>query len=1327
MNLSLALLRKGRVMNRFVTVLPLVFASLALRAQTTPALQYVPMVNTYAGGATTSTLCSGATDTIGDGCPATQAILNIPTTGEADGAGNLYFADEGNNAIRRIDANTGIITLVAGQPYTSGGTVPSVCLAATDTAGDGCLATQATLNAPRCVRFDRVGNMVIADVTNQVIRRIDHTTGLITVLMGEFGKDAHVDPKNSTPLTPLTAELYNPYIFIFDPAGNMIVSNSTGDSIMFAAAINGIIDPVNSQVYDLAGTAAASTGAVADGNGGLAINALFSTPRGLALDSAENVYIGDYNDEQVRRVTSPGANGQFTVSNLNTGLVIDLVGTGTAGTTGNGGLGTLAETANPQGLGFDNAGTLFIEQYSSGNDYIRTLNVSTDIVSAYAGTGPATETGDGGAAAAATFYTPTALKANLGGRLTIFDSSNNRIRNIYPTPFFSPTLVGGTSAQNVIAQANAAVTPATAILSNTNEFTEGTLSGCTLGSSLAAGAYCSIPLTFKPTRPGLRGTQLSVMDSSGNVYLDPVVGIGLAPAAAFYGAPISTLAGNGTAGSSGNGASASAALVNAPQGGAFDALGNFFFADTGNNVVREISKTTGNITLIAGTGTAGFAGDGFVATSAQLNKPRGVAVDAAGNVYIADTGNNRIREVSAATGTISTIAGTGTASYTGDNGYASAATLSGPAGIALDNTGVLYVADMGNHALRAFSVNSGVMVTLVGTGTASYAGDGGVPQLAQLSAPTGVAVDLAGNIYIADTGNAVIRKVTPLNAGIINFQATISTFAGIAGGTANTGDGGTATSANLLTPSGVATDAAGDVYIAAGGQVRIVGLSGTINTIAGTGGSGAYSGEGGSATSAVIPGPVDAVAVDAVGNVYLSATGANRIFSAAGPSAATLAFGSQTISTTSSPQTVTLYNAGNEPLTLSSISVPTAYALSNSLSTACSSTTTLSAGAFCTLTLTFTPPSVANYSASLTLTDNALNGTSSTQTIPVTGVGVGHLNPTTTALAVSPPAPVYGQTVTVTATVSGTTTPTGKVNFVVNNGSTSSVTLNVSGQASITLTPGAGNETVTVNYLGDPVNAGSTATTSFTVVPAVLTVTAANQSIYPTQMIPPLTYTITGFVNADTATKAITGAPVVSTSATSSSAPGTYPITVAAGTLAAANYTFTLVNGSLTVLSPTFTLNVSPTSLNIPSGNVGTTTVTVTPTPDYAGTVNLGCGTVPANVVCTLTATSLAVDPSGPQSTLLTISTNNYQEIAGVGTSLPTVVLSLTLLAVLSRRRRAMPGVWAAVLLAGILVTVAGCAPAAQNAAPFSGTLTVTATDSTAKISETANVAITIN
>jgi len=1304
------------------------------RAQT-PAIQYVPVVNTVAGGATTSTICSNAIDTIGDGCVATLSILSGPTTGDSDAAGNIYFPDAGNNVIRRIDVVTGIITVVAGEVGST-----ALCSGATDTIGDGCLATQAPLSNPRCVRFDRAGNMVIADVTNQVIRSVNKKTGIITLLMGEVGKAARTTVTNTAPLAPNATELDNPYIFLFDPAGNLIVSNSTGDGIFIVFAINGLIDPVNSKVYDLGDSkSAAASSPAADGNGGLATAADFDTPRGLALDAAENVFIGDYNDFQVREITSPGMNGQVTVANLTAGIVNDVAGTTVSGTTGNGGLGTLAETADPQGLGFDNAGTLYIEQYSSPNDFIRILNTSTDIINAYAGTGAATFTGDGGPAAAATFFTPTGLKFNLGNRMTVMDQSNNRIRDIYPTPFFSAVAVGSSATQNAAIQANAAVTPVTAVVSN-SEFALGTLSGCTLGTAMASAAYCTLPLTFTPVGPGLRQGQLKMTDSSGNVYADDILGVGLAPAAAFYGAPITTLTGNGTAGSTGNSGPASAALVSAPRGGAFDSIGNFYFADSGNNVIREITKTSGNISIVAGTGTSGSLGMGGAATNAQLSAPTGVAIDAAGNLYIADAGNNRICEVSVATGIITAIAGTGVAGYTGDTGLATAATLKNPSGIAIDNAGTLYIADTGNNVLRAFSPLSGVIVTLAGNGTAGYSGDAGVPQLAELNAPTAVTVDLAGNIYVADTGNAVIRQIVPVSFGIINFQATIDTYAGTFGGTANTGDGGAATAAGLLTPRGLGVDAAGDLYIAAGGQVRMVSSSsGTIITVAGTGASGAYSGEGGSALAAVLPSPADNLAVDQVGNLYLSDTAGNRIVEVAGSTAATIAFGSQTILTSSSPQSVTLYNSGNQPLTLTNIAVPTGFSLSTN-SNACASTTVLAAGANCTFTVTFTPPSVANYSSQITITDNALNNVKSTQTIQLTGLGVGHLDPTTTMVTVSPLSPTYGQSVTLTATVSGGSSPTGFVNFVVGT-TTQREALQTNGTATDTLTGlAAGTYTVAANYLGDTVNAGSSGSATFTIAPAVLTVTANNVSIYPTQTIPTLTYNITGEVNGDTAATAYSGTPAITTTATSASPVGTYPITISQGTLTSKNYTFVFVPGTLTILSPTFTITLSPTSLIIPSGQDGVVTVTINPTIDYSGTVALSCSSLPADVLCNFTAASVPVN-GGAVPMLLTISTNNHPEISSLRSGAPwstqpnraarlalTFGFSFLPLALFYRRstRRSilLRGSLAVLLLLSIQ-GLSGCTPAAQNAASFSGTVTITGTDTT-NLSAKATLSLTI-
>jgi hypothetical protein len=488
---------------RFVVAMlaPAVLLSLAITRPAIAQIQYVPTVNTYAGGATTSTICSTATDTIGDGCVATSAILGAVGAGDADAAGNIYFPDGTYNVIRRIDAITGIVTLVGGQISSTSST--PVCSGALDAIGDGCLATQATFNAPRCVRIDRAGNIDIADVSNEVIRSINKTTGIITVLMGQVGVAKTTVPKNTQPVSPLASTLNNPYYMEFDPAGNMIVTNASGNWVPIAMAINGAIDPVNSLVYNLAGTGSKVVGG---GNGGLASAAQFDGTRGLSIDSAENVYIADYQSYEIRKITSPGMNGQVTLAGITAATISAYAGNGTNATTGNGGLATAAELSSTQAVDFDNAGDALVQQ--SSVNVIRTINPVSGIINNLGGTGSGSFTGDGGPAATATFSAPLGVKVNLGGRMSVFDQGNVRVRNIYPNPFFSPFAVGNTTAaQNVAIQATSAVTPSTVTLSN-SEFTVASPTGCTLGTAITANAYCTFPLKFVPAGPGLRTAQL---------------------------------------------------------------------------------------------------------------------------------------------------------------------------------------------------------------------------------------------------------------------------------------------------------------------------------------------------------------------------------------------------------------------------------------------------------------------------------------------------------------------------------------------------------------------------------------------------------------------------------------------------------------------------------------------------------------------------------------------------------------------------------------------------------------------------------------------------
>ena len=332
---------------------------------------------------------------------------------------------------------------------------------------------------------------------------------------------------------------------------------------------------------------------------------------------------------------------------------------------------------------------------------------------------------------------------------------------------------------------------------------------------------------------------------------------------------IITYAGTGIAGYGGDSGAATSAKLNAPTGIFVDIFGKIYVADYQR--IRMVNSV-GIITTFAGTGVAGSTGDGGAAISAQLNNPSGISADiSGGNIYIADRDNSKIRMVNSA-GIITTFAGTGVAGSSGDGGAATSAQLHGPTGVTVDNNGNLYIVDPNNRKIRMVT-STGIMTTFAGTGVAGSSGDGGKATSAQLNGPSGVGTDSSGNLYIVDNGNNKIRMVN--NAGII------TTFAGI-GTLGYSGDGGSATSAELCEPQCVATDTHGNVYISDYGNndIRLVTSTGIITTFAGGNGmtySGAgNSGDGGVATSAKLFNPLG-VAVDIHGKLYISDHVNNKI------------------------------------------------------------------------------------------------------------------------------------------------------------------------------------------------------------------------------------------------------------------------------------------------------------------------------------------------------------------------------------------------------------------------------------------------------------------
>jgi len=325
---------------------------------------------------------------------------------------------------------------------------------------------------------------------------------------------------------------------------------------------------------------------------------------------------------------------------------------------------------------------------------------------------------------------------------------------------------------------------------------------------------------------------------------------------------ITTVAGNGAQGFSGDGGLATNAKLNDPFGITIDATGNIYIVDTDNSRIRKMA-TSGIITTIAGTSTAGYSGDGGQATNAELSQPWGITFDAANNLYIADYGNNRVRKVNTL-GIITTIAGKGTFNYSGDGGQATAAGLN-TAGVVLDTLGNLYIVD--NNRIR--KVNTlGIITTIAGNGASGYNGDGGQATAAELNSPVAVTLDAAGNLYISDEINNCIRKV--------NTNGIINTIAGN-GNSGFFGDGGQATAASLSAPLGLTMDAFGNLFIADAynSVIRKVDAFGIITTVAGNNFQG-FSGDGGQATAASISNPFG-VAFDAAGNLYFSDEGNMRI------------------------------------------------------------------------------------------------------------------------------------------------------------------------------------------------------------------------------------------------------------------------------------------------------------------------------------------------------------------------------------------------------------------------------------------------------------------
>jgi sugar lactone lactonase YvrE len=913
-------------------------------------VQLAPEITTYAGNGTSSFNLNG------NNGPATSAELDQAAGVAVDSAGNLYIADE--NVVWKVTAATGTITVVAGNG-TQG------------FSGQNGPATSAALGAPTGVAVDSAGNLYIADSFDFVIWKVTAATGTITVIAGN-GTSGFSG--NNGPAT--SAELSNPEGVAVDRAGNLYIADSFGaDVIWKVTAATGTITVVAGN-----GTSGFS------GQNGPATSAELGRPAGVAVDRAGNLFIADAGNNVVWKVTAA------------TGTITEVAGNGTAGFSGDGSPATSAELNFPNSVAVDSAGNLYIAD--EFNNVIRKVSAATGTIATVAGTaGIFNFSGNDGPAISAELGLPSGVAVDSAGDFYIADFGDDVVWKVFATILpFPTTAVGSASAvQNVFLQLNAAqtITSITATPSQAakQEYLAGTVTGCAVdgATSNPAGTICTVPVTFQPAYTGNRGVSLLAVTNTGT-FAFGLSGIGTGPQVALIPGTIVTAAGNGTPGDSGDGGAPASAELSSLTGIAVDSAGNSYIADTGNNVVRKISAANGTITTVAGNGTAGFSGDGGAATSAELNLPQGVAVDSAGNLYIADGNNERIRFVSAATGTITTIAGNGTGVFSGDNGPATTAGLSDPMGLVVDSAGNLYIADTGNQRVRFVSATTGTITTIAGNGTQGFSGDGGAATSAELNTPKGVALDSAGNLYIAHA--SAVRKVTATTG-------TITTVAG--NGTSSfSGDGGAATSATLNNPAGVAVDSAGNLYIAdtLNQRIRFVSAgTGTIITIAGNGTQGS-SGNNGAATSATLNDPQD-IALDSVGNLYISDSRnfVLREVEVTLPPAVTFATPTLvgTADTADGPQTISVSNIGNATLTFPTApSAATGFTVDSSSTCPSGSSATLSSGANCTVAVDFVPTVAGNISGALVVTDNTLNAVGpnfATQSIALSGVSTAAAGP----------------------------------------------------------------------------------------------------------------------------------------------------------------------------------------------------------------------------------------------------------------------------------------------------------------------------------------------
>ena len=742
-----------------------------------------------------------------------------------DSFGNVFVVDSFNNRIRRIDAKTGIITTYAGNGEASPVT-------------DGVPATSSALNEPRSIVFDKNSNLFIAEFGSHRIRKVSRDGIITTVAGGTLGFSGDGGLALNSKLSRPTAVLVdsNDNLYIADSANRRIRKINAFDKTINTIVGNGIIG--------------------FDGDGGAASNASLNSVAALAFDNDENLYISDQQNHSVRVVSK------------SSGIITRFAGlaAGNFVSTPDAKLATESGIREPIGIALDKQGNLYIA--ASSNGQLRRVDAQTKIMTTIAG---------GDSYQAKTGLSPTSIRYDglsgvgldlSGNPMFCSNHGNFTIYKILPTLLtdtISPTLIitSPTSDKQFIT-----TSPLVTLFGDVSDNIRPT--HITVKSDRGNFDYSvnlgigneSWSIYYLPLMIGSNNLTITAWDTAGNSTVKSLN--------VTYNVPstLTFLAGTSKSGFNLESGSSLASQLYAPETVAVDNSGNIFIADKGNHRIRKVTRS-GVISTVAGNGQIGSSGDSGLAVNAPLNSPNGVAIDNSGNIYIADTNNQRIRKVNAA-GIISTIAGSGIQGFAGD-GSANPALqqLDTPVGIFLDVAGNLLIADAGNHRIRKLNLTSGVLTTIAGKGYGSGTPDGTAAINSFLRYPTSVVADAAGNIYISNTSGHNIKK--------INSAGILTNFAG--NGTAGFGgDGADAKLAQFNAPGGIALDGAGNLYVTdqVNNCLRKIDASGVISTFAGRGANNNLKDPVIAPADATFNAPAGVV-VDRAGNIIVADTNNHRV------------------------------------------------------------------------------------------------------------------------------------------------------------------------------------------------------------------------------------------------------------------------------------------------------------------------------------------------------------------------------------------------------------------------------------------------------------------